>query len=53
MLKNYIAAKLRSLSDIQKFIPSDSINNIILSLTQSNMYGSSIIDTMHSQIDYL
>lgn len=42
-----------SLSDIQKFIPSDSINNIILSLTQSNMYGSSIIDTMHSQIDYL
>ena len=40
-----------SLSDIQKFIPSDSIN--ILSLTQSNMYGSSIIDTMHSQIDYL
>ena len=42
-----------SLNDIQKFIPSDSINNIILSLTQSNMYGSSIIDTMHSQIDYL
>lgn len=42
-----------SLSDIQKAIPSDSINNIILSLTQSNMYGSSIIDTMHSQIDYL
>lgn len=36
-----------SLNDIQKFIPSDSINNIILSLTQSNMYG------MHSQIDYL
>lgn len=42
-----------SLNDIQRFIPSDSINNIILSLTQSNMYGSSIIDTMHSQIDYL
>lgn len=42
-----------SLNDIQKFIPSDSVNNIILSLTQSNIYGSSIIDTMHNQIDYL
>lgn len=42
-----------SLNDIQKFIPSDSINNIILSLTQSNIYGSSIISTMHNQIDYL
>ena len=42
-----------SLTDMQKNIPSDSINNIILTLTQANMYGSSIIDTMHSQIDYL
>lgn len=42
-----------SLNDIQNFIPSDSVNNIILSLTQSNIYGSSIIDTMHNQIDYL
>ena len=42
-----------SLSDIQKAIPSDSINNIILSLTQANIYGSSIIDTMYNQVDYL
>ena len=42
-----------SLTDMQKFIPSDSINNIILSLTQSNIYGSSIIETLYNQIDYL
>lgn len=42
-----------SLTDMQKYIPSDSINNIILALTQANMYGSSIIDTMYNQVDYL
>ena len=42
-----------SLNDMQKKIPSDSINNIILALTQANIYGSSIISTMYNQIDYL
>lgn len=42
-----------SLNDMQKRIPSDSINNIILALTQANVYGSSIISTMYNQIDYL
>ena len=42
-----------SLSDMQSKIPSDSINNIILALTQANIYGSSIIDTMYNQVDYL
>ena len=42
-----------SLIDMQKNIPSESINNIILALTQANMYGSSIIDTMYNQVDYL
>lgn len=42
-----------SLTDMQKYIPSENINNIILTLTQANMYGSSIIDTMYSQVDYL
>ncbi len=42
-----------SLTDMQKYIPSDNINNIILTLTQANMYGSSIIDTMQNQVDYL
>ena len=38
---------------MQKHIPSESINNIILALTQANIYGSSIISTMYNQIDYL
>ena len=42
-----------SLIDMQKYIPSESINNIILALTQANMSGSSIIDTMYNQIDYM
>lgn len=42
-----------SLNDMQKRIPSDSVNNIILALTQANVYGSSIISTLNNQIDYL
>ena len=42
-----------SLTDMQNRIPSDSINNIVLALTQANIYGSSIINTMYNQVDYL
>lgn len=42
-----------SLEYMQRYIPSDSINNIILSLAQSNVYGSGIIETLNNQIDYL
>lgn len=42
-----------SMNDIQASIPSDAINNIILSLTQANLYGSSIINSLYNQIDYL
>ena len=42
-----------SLNDMQNKIPSDSVNNIILALTQANVYGSSIISSMYNQIDYL
>ena len=42
-----------SMNDMQASIPSDTINNIILSLTQANLYGSSIIKSLYNQIDYL
>ena len=42
-----------SLIDMQRNIPSDSINNILLTLTQADLYGNSIINTMYNQIDYL
>lgn len=42
-----------SLEDLQKNIPTDTINNMILSLTQADLYGSSIIKSLYNQIDYL
>ena len=42
-----------ALNDLQDRIPSDTINNVILSLTQSNLYGNSIIENLYTQIDYL
>ncbi len=39
--------------DMQLRIPSDNINNIILSLIESDIYGTSIIENLHSQIEYL
>ena len=42
-----------ALSDMQLRIPSDTVNNIILSLTESNLYGNSIIEALYSQIDFL
>ena len=42
-----------ALSDMQARIPSDTINNIVLSLTESNLYGNSIIKNLYNQIDFL
>ena len=42
-----------SLVDMQERIPSETINNIILSLTQSNLYGNSIIENLYNQVDFL
>ena len=42
-----------AMMDVQKRIPSDNINNMILSLIQSDIYGSAIIDNLNSQIEYL
>ena len=42
-----------ALADMQQRIPSDTINNIILSLTESNLYGNSIIENLYNQIDFL
>lgn len=44
---------LEALEDTKKRIPSETINNIILNITQTNIFGNSIIDTMYSQIDFL
>ena len=50
---SYGKSLTEALEDMQSSIPSDTINNIILSLTQANLYGSSIIHSLYSQLDYL
>lgn len=42
-----------SLEAMKKRIPSDTINNTILNMIQSNTFGNSIIDSMYNQIDYM
>ena len=42
-----------ALSDMEKSIPSDNINNIVLSLSQADMSGSSVIANLYEQIDYM
>ena len=44
---------MESLNDLKKRIPSETVNNIILNMTQTSVFGSSIIDTMNTQVDYL
>lgn len=44
---------MESLEGLKKRIPSDTINNIILNITQTNIFGNSIIETMNNQVDYL
>jgi len=50
---NYGKSLTEALESMHKNIPSDTINNIILSLTQANIYGSSIIKSLYNQLDYL
>ena len=42
-----------ALVDMRKRIPSDNINNIILNISQTNIFGGNIINTMYNQIDFL
>ena len=44
---------MESLESLKKRIPSETINNIILNITQTSVFGSSIIDTMNTQVEYL
>ncbi len=42
-----------ALEELKRRIPSTTINNIILNISQSNIFGNSILETMHNQIDYI
>ena len=44
---------IEAISHMQKRIPSENINNIIMNIMQTNYFGNSIISTMNNQVDYL
>lgn len=42
-----------ALDDLKERIPSDTVNNIVLNLIESNIYGSNIVESLSNQISYL
>jgi tight adherence protein C len=42
-----------ALNDMKKRIPSDTINNVILNITHSNVFGNEVVETLYNQVDYL
>jgi len=42
-----------ALDSLKERIPSDTINNIVLNIRESNLFGNNIIDTLYNQIDYI
>lgn len=50
---NFGKSLTEALSLMGARIPSLTINNIILNMEQSNLFGNSIIETMYNQLDFL
>lgn len=50
---NFGKSLTESLSVMSARIPSLTINNIILNMEQSSLFGNSIIETMYNQLDFL
>ena len=44
---------VESLKNMKYRIPSDEINNTILNITESSIFGSNIINSLNSQLEYL
>ena len=42
-----------ALDKMKERIPSSTVNNIILNIRESNLFGNNIIDTLYNQIDYI
>jgi len=42
-----------ALYSLKERIPSEAVNNIILNIKESNVFGNNIIDTLYNQIDYI
>lgn len=44
---------METLNNLKKRIPSENINNIILNIQETNVFGNNIVDVMNNQVDYL
>jgi Flp pilus assembly protein TadB len=44
---------IEALKDMKRRIPSETVNNIILSITEASTFGGSILSNMYSQIEFL
>lgn len=44
---------IEALEDMKRRIPSETINNILLNITQTDVFGNSILDTMYNQVNFL
>lgn len=44
---------IESLKDLENHISSDIINNIILNIIQTSQFGSSILDTLYNEVEFL
>lgn len=44
---------MEALEDMKERIPSETVNNIVLNIVQTNLFGNSILDTMYNQIEFL
>lgn len=55
MLKEVDLGKsmIEALENLKDRIPSKDVNNVILNLLESSIYGNSVIDSLNNQIDYL
>lgn len=42
-----------ALDEMRARIPTEAVNNIILNVMQSSLFGNSILDTMYNQLDFL
>lgn len=42
-----------ALNDMKKRIPSETIRSVIVNITQSNVQGNNIVDSLNSQIEYI
>ena len=42
-----------AIEDTRKRIPSDAINNILLSIKEANTFGNDIIKTVYDQVEYI